>query len=519
MPDWGFQVLSVLTALAALALLYWAIFRDRSRGRRRCPKCWYDLRGSDSLTCSECGYTAKRQRQFFRTRRRWRWVVVVVVIGVGARVLWLVPKAQREGWLAAAPTTIVISAIPYYGRDAIDELYSRRIFAPRKPAIERLLWNWQRSYAMWQASHMLGADQGRATRVEMLDFILELDEDAAVGDTLLHWMSDPDPAIRQHGAWYSVGTNLNPIGPDVIRSRLIELMGDASARVQAGAARGLSRFAAGDRAILELMLAGLDDADGGVRAECAWGVSRFGGPAPEALPRLTELILSRDAAAAAAAETLGVIGDQSVLPSLLDGLESSEFWLRWRCAMALIALAPGSAIAAPALIDLTTSHSQPEVRGAAIATLVKVAPTRLNEVNWQKLIENADTAMEALRTLEHEGDCDEDAIVPILVAIAESCPAALSAQNESDSAYHAAISMMQRYSERGEQMVPVLVTLLERDQPYIRQASIETLGSFGRTAQTALSALETMLRECRNPHEQGLLKNAIQAIKKGSADK
>ncbi len=509
MPDWGFQILSAAAGLAGLLLLYWALCRDRSRGRRRCPKCWYDLRGSETLTCSECGYTAKRERQFFKTRRRWRWVVVVVLLAVGARVLWLVPKAQSDGWLAAVPTTVVIGAIPHYGRDAIDELYNRPIWVSPKRGPERLLWSWQVRFAKSQAARMLGPDQGRATRIDMLDFILELDGDATVGATLLDWMSDPDPVLRGHAAWYSTGCNLTPVSEAVVRTRLIELTSDSSARVRAQAARGLSRFAAGDHVILDLMLAGLHDADGGVRTECAWGVSRFGRPVPDALPRLMELIQSRDTAAAAAAETLGAIGDQSVLATLVNGLESGDWWLRSRSAAALIALVPPSATAAASLIDLT-SHSLAEVRGSAIAVLAAVAPTSLSEVNWRALISNAETAMATLKVLEYAPP--REAVVPILVTIARFCPAEPMVQHESDNAYSVAIQAMRRYPEHSEQMVPVLLTLLERDQPYIRHTAIETLASFGKGARAALPLLETMLRECRNPHEQGLLRSAIDAI-------
>ncbi|MCC6907485.1 MAG: HEAT repeat domain-containing protein [Phycisphaerales bacterium] len=426
-----------------------------------------------------------------------------MVLAVAARVLWLVPKAQRNGWLAAAPTMIVIGVMPRYGRGALNELYNRRI------------WKWQRRIAAWQASRMLGQDQGRATRIEMLDFILELDENAAVGETLLDWMGDADPALRGHAAWYSMGCNLAPVSEQEIRSRLIELTNDSSAGVRSGAARGLSRFAAGDREILDLMLAGLHDADGGVRAECAWGVGRFGKPVPAALVRLMELIVGGDPAAGAAAETLGSIGDQSVLPALFSGLQSGDWWLRNRSAASLITLAPESEAAAASLIELT-SHSVPEVRGTAIAVLAAVLPTSLSQVNWRELIGDAATAMATLQVLELRPPVG--AVVPILVTIAKHCPAELTVQHESDNAYFVSIQMMRRYPEHADEFVPVLVPLLDRDQPYIRQTSIETLTTFGRAAQPALPTLKRMLRDCRNPHEQALLKAAIGAIEGAPMD-
>ena len=45
-----------LIALGALLILR-ALFADRSRGRRRCPRCWYSMDGAPSLPCrmdSDC---------------------------------------------------------------------------------------------------------------------------------------------------------------------------------------------------------------------------------------------------------------------------------------------------------------------------------------------------------------------------------------------------------------------------------------------------------------------------------
>lgn len=55
-----------LTLLLGLRLL----IGDPSRGRRRCPKCWYDMAATPSLRCPECGRLAKRERDLFRRRNR-----------------------------------------------------------------------------------------------------------------------------------------------------------------------------------------------------------------------------------------------------------------------------------------------------------------------------------------------------------------------------------------------------------------------------------------------------------------
>src|SRR6267142_2750442 len=97
--DWIFHALAAVLALAGLWLLYWSLLRDRSRGRRRCPKCWYDMSGTPgSLTCSECGSIAKRERKFFKTRRRWRWALLAISLLLLTAPCASIPNASRDGW-------------------------------------------------------------------------------------------------------------------------------------------------------------------------------------------------------------------------------------------------------------------------------------------------------------------------------------------------------------------------------------------------------------------------------------
>ena len=58
-------------ALGGFTLLFWSLFRDRGRRKRRCPKCWYDMAGVPGLTCPECGRTSK-EKHLHRSRRRRR---------------------------------------------------------------------------------------------------------------------------------------------------------------------------------------------------------------------------------------------------------------------------------------------------------------------------------------------------------------------------------------------------------------------------------------------------------------
>jgi hypothetical protein len=136
--DWVFWLLGGVLGAGGLVLAVWALFADRARGRRRCPRCWYDLSATDTLICSECGYTAPHDKKLRKTRRRWRWACVAVafvVAGVGGA---LTPKVKRDGWPSVLPTTALVFAmpdLPQRSQQAYDVLEGR--------IKAGTLWEWQ----------------------------------------------------------------------------------------------------------------------------------------------------------------------------------------------------------------------------------------------------------------------------------------------------------------------------------------------------------------------------------------
>ena len=143
--------------MVAVPLLLRVLLADRSRGRRRCPRCWYgmdgvpaapNMAGVMAFMCPECRRATRRERDLMRTRPRvaWRWAVLIgVVVGYG---LWCMPRVVKEGWRGIVPTTglAVTVAGPQGGRDLF-------WIEARSFAAERLDkgWGWQQGLAVAKA--------------------------------------------------------------------------------------------------------------------------------------------------------------------------------------------------------------------------------------------------------------------------------------------------------------------------------------------------------------------------------
>lgn len=105
-------IVSPAAMIVGVPLLWWALFGDRQRGRRRCPRCWHDLTGTPGLTCGECGHTARREGALHRTRVRLGAVLVALLLligGLGA-AMW---DAERDGWTELVPDGMLLSAMPW----------------------------------------------------------------------------------------------------------------------------------------------------------------------------------------------------------------------------------------------------------------------------------------------------------------------------------------------------------------------------------------------------------------------
>lgn len=102
----------LLLGMASFTVALWSLAGDPSRGRRRCPRCWYDMAGG-GMECPECGRRADGEREFFRTRRRWRRGAACTMASVTAFAGLLVHLGSplpggRWHWL---PTSAIIELL------------------------------------------------------------------------------------------------------------------------------------------------------------------------------------------------------------------------------------------------------------------------------------------------------------------------------------------------------------------------------------------------------------------------
>lgn len=140
-PDWLYLLTAGLLALAGAPLLYWSLFHDRPRGKRRCPRCWYDMAGVPGLTCPECGRMVRSEGKLIKTRRRWGRAVLGAILVANAAITSLVPQARREGTWSVVPTTFVLG-LEWLTNDRIPGLVETR--ERRFAASFDSLWDWQR---------------------------------------------------------------------------------------------------------------------------------------------------------------------------------------------------------------------------------------------------------------------------------------------------------------------------------------------------------------------------------------
>ena len=100
-----------LVAATFLILIWRALFADRSRGRRRCPKCWHNLHETPGLRCPECGHAVRKESDFFRTRRRYASAALLLV-ALLASAFSVRLAVTGQSLFDFAPNWLLLRALP-----------------------------------------------------------------------------------------------------------------------------------------------------------------------------------------------------------------------------------------------------------------------------------------------------------------------------------------------------------------------------------------------------------------------
>lgn len=112
-------ILGALLACGLIWVVWWAIFGDRRRDLRRCPRCWHDLSGTPGLICGECGYAARGEPQLHKPRRRWRvaGVAMLALVAAATTIRW---HSNDASWTLTAPNWFLLAILPWSDGDRGD---------------------------------------------------------------------------------------------------------------------------------------------------------------------------------------------------------------------------------------------------------------------------------------------------------------------------------------------------------------------------------------------------------------
>lgn len=132
--DWLILLGSLVGCGLFTAAAWWALFSDRARGRRRCPRCWFDMSHTAGLRCTECGRLAGEEAALHHTRRR-PVIGFMAVFACAVAGSHGIESVRATGVGPFLPTPVLIRMLGAGGpafRDAETELL-RRIAADGLP--------------------------------------------------------------------------------------------------------------------------------------------------------------------------------------------------------------------------------------------------------------------------------------------------------------------------------------------------------------------------------------------------
>lgn len=291
----GCYWLAGAVGVAAAALLYWSLFHDRARGRRRCPKCWYSMEGV-GLKCPECGRACAGERGLLKTRRRWRAALTGLLLALYGGAAGLTPDVRENGWAHRLPSMALVYLYPWadpprvtrgissQNRPVLGELYFRLGYEPSGG-----LPMWVRTRLVERCVRLAGHSDA-AIRRESITLISLCGEPARLCAAMLRRIAqaDEDPRVRDW-ALYALAS----IGAADSESReLIEktLTGASGETPHVGVIKRLPNSGEAAVAYVPLLAHLTEHGSLAVPTEAAWKLAMIGPPANGALPVLEQLL-------------------------------------------------------------------------------------------------------------------------------------------------------------------------------------------------------------------------------------
>ena len=361
MSGWWPWQLAITLCLAGMVLTGWGLFGDRSRGRRRCPNCWYDMRKTDSLTCSECGNTVTGEGKLQQTRRRWRWVATGLAVILVGYLLPTTSRIRQSGWLGAVPTTILIP-ISDWTEELLDpvavHLENRVLYEP--------MWRWQRSWAIRREVARLHEHSSHAG-VLLLRLAQASPGDAALTAALVDAIESTDPVVRIAASIaLSHGLRDSSLAVEVF----VPLLQDESQSTRFAAAFGLRELGREVKDALPALVEALDDQDDNVRLMVARAICKVADDPQPVLEVLIEFLEhGNQVFRNAAAEGLRDLGSKSApaTAALIVAANDPFIWVRLKAIETLGLIGPEASEAIPVLKDIAASEDDTVAHTAQLA--------------------------------------------------------------------------------------------------------------------------------------------------------
>ena len=305
---WLWWIGGAVVGLLGLWLLYCSLLRDRSKGRRRCPKCWYDMSVAESLRCPECGNDAKRAADLLQTRRRWKGLWFCLLVFLTAGLLSIQPKVQQDGWVSVMPKTALILCLRLGDTEALFAELDRRTqinvsgeFNTYFPGMlvtdPASLYQWQWRLVGNACVELKKGDPDVLNR-RLLLLWLHRASTNIVGDDAerflranLSFLEDADPGIRSDAAVYCADAR----SPELALESIRPLLDDPIQQVRLGAITGLRLLGSYSPAPVPVLVEALKDDDGEVRlyATGALGsIAKYGEEPTEVFETLVDIYRS-----------------------------------------------------------------------------------------------------------------------------------------------------------------------------------------------------------------------------------